>query len=182
MPAKKFTPVFKTNNKTLVMTKDIIFTLPAEAVAEATEGLLLGDFNNWNESEGIKLKKQKDGSLKAVVQLEAGKTYQYRYLLNDGRWENDYHAQNYVPVSGLHIDNCLITVSETLDIEQKPEAEAIVKAKTEKAEPIKAKSVKAEPVKAESVKVKATKAKTEKVKTEKTKTAPKAEKKEAKKK
>lgn len=160
------------------MTKDIVFTLPAEAVAEATEGIVLGDFNNWNESKGIKLKKQKDGSLKAVVQLEAGKTYQYRYLLNDGRWENDYHAQNYVPVNGFHIDNCLITVSETLDIEQKPKAEVetikakTVKAKTEKTESIKEKAEKAEPAKA-----KATKAKSEKAKK-----AAKSEKKESKKK
>ncbi len=161
-------PAYKTN-KTFIMTKDIIFTLPAEAVAEATEGLLLGDFNNWNAEEGITLKKQKDGSLKAVVQLEAGKTYQYRYLLNDGRWENDYYAQNYVPVSGLHIDNCLITVPETLDIEQKSE--------TVKAEPVKAKTTKTETVKAKTEKAKTEKAKTEKPKVEKAK-APKAEKEE----
>ncbi len=157
-------PVIKTNKKKLIMTKEIVFTLPAEAVAEATEGLLLGDFNNWNPEEGITLKKQKDGSLKAVVQLEAGKTYQYRYLLNDGRWENDYYAQNYVPVSGFHIDNCLITVPETLDIEQKPE-------------PVKVKAIKTETVKVKTVKAKTEKAKTEKAKIEKAK-APKAEKKE----
>ena len=101
------------------MTKKITFTLPAEAVAEATEGLLLGDFNAWNIEEGIALKKQKDGSLKAVVALEPGKTYQYRFLLNDGRWVNDYNAQDYTPVSGFHVENCLITVPEVLDIAPK---------------------------------------------------------------
>lgn len=133
------------------MKQSIVFTLSAEAVAEAPEGLLLGDFNNWNQEEGITMKKQKDGSLKAVVKLEAGKTYQYRYLLNDGRWANDYNAQNYVPVSGFHIDNCMITVSEILDIEQKPEAVKVktVKAKTEKA---KLEKPKVEKVKAEKVK------------------------------
>ncbi len=106
------------------MTKDIIFTLPAEAVEEATEVLLLGDFNNWDPEKGIKLEKQEDGSLKAVAALEGGKTYQYRFLLNNGQWVNDYHAQNYVPVSGFHIDNCVIIVPGALDIEENQKAEA----------------------------------------------------------
>ena len=97
------------------MIKKITFTLPAEAVADATEALLLGDFNEWNTEKGIVLKKQKDGSLKALVALETGKSYQYRFLLNDGRWVNDYNAQNYIPVDGFHIDNCLITIDEVLD-------------------------------------------------------------------
>ncbi|MEP6712994.1 MAG: isoamylase early set domain-containing protein [Ferruginibacter sp.] len=112
------------------MTKEIIFTLPAEAVAEATEGLLLGDFNEWNIEDGITLKKQEDGSLLAVAKLEPGKTYQYRYLLNDGRWVNDYNAQHYVQASGFHVENCLITVPEVLDVAAKniaPKAKAKVK-------------------------------------------------------
>lgn len=107
------------------MTKKITFTLPAEALAEATEALLLGDFNDWDTERGIALEKQKDGSLKAVVQLEPGKTYQYRYLLNDGRWVNDYYAQDYAPVSGFHVENCLITVPEVLDIVAKPKVKKV---------------------------------------------------------
>ncbi len=164
------------------MTKEIIFTLPAEALENATEGLLLGDFNNWDADKGIVLKKQEDGSLNAVVQLEAGKTYQYRFLLNDGRWVNDYHAQNYVPVSGFHIENALITVPETLDIEQSPEisnpettSPIIVKSKTVKP---KIEKVKVEKVgKAKVEKAKTEKPKAEKVKAEKVKTV-KVEKKE----
>ena len=144
------------------MTKEIIFTLPAEAVEGATEAILLGDFNNWDLSKGITLKKQKDNSHKAVVKLEVGKTYQYRFLLNDGRWVNDYHAENYVPASGLHIDNCLITVSETLDIEQKPKVAAKpsvakVEAKVETAKPKVVKEEKAAPAKKVSAKPVATK-------------------------
>jgi hypothetical protein len=33
--------------------------------------------------------KKEDGSMFAEVALVAGKSYQYRYLLNDGRWVND---------------------------------------------------------------------------------------------
>jgi len=94
------------------MAKKITFTLSAEVVGHATSGLLLGEFNNWDYNEGIKLEKQKDGSMKAIASLELGKTYEYRYLLNDGRWVNDQSADRYVHISGLHVENCVITVTE----------------------------------------------------------------------
>ena len=107
------------------MTKKITFTLPAEVVANATSGLLLGDFNNWDNSKAPSLKKQKDGSMKATLALEGG-TYHYRYLLDDGRWVNDYTAENYAHVSGYGVDNCVITVpaGENLSAEAVIETEA----------------------------------------------------------
>lgn len=92
------------------MTTKVTFTLSSDVVAEATAGLLLGDFNNWDYSNGINLKKQKDGSMKASTTLEGGRTYQYRYLLNDGRWVNDQNAENFIPVEGLYVENCVIAV------------------------------------------------------------------------
>lgn len=92
------------------MKKNITFTLPAEAVEGCSGAFLLGDFNNWNPDNAPRLEKQSDGSFKTSTQLEEGKTYQYRFLLDNGRWVNDYHAENYVPVSGLYVDNCVITV------------------------------------------------------------------------
>lgn len=121
------------------MKKNITFTLPAEALQGATEAFLLGDFNNWNPQNAPKMEKQPDGSFKTAAQLEEGKTYQYRFLLNDGRWVNDYHAQNYVPVSGLYVDNCVITLPETKSVENKkvvakpaPVNTKVVKAETSK--------------------------------------------------
>src|ERR1700709_1002627 len=86
------------------------FTLAANIIGDAKSGILVGEFNNWDESKGVELKKQKDGSFTAEVLLEAGKTYHYRYLLSDGRWENDANADHYAPVHALHVDNCVITV------------------------------------------------------------------------
>ena len=94
------------------MAKKVMFTLSAEVVGEATSGLLLGEFNNWDYNEGIELQIQKDGSMNASVALEAGKRYEYRYLLNDGRWVNDGSAHQYVHISGLHVENCVINVAE----------------------------------------------------------------------
>lgn len=107
------------------MSTKITFTLPAEVVANASSGLLLGDFNNWDDNKAPQLKKQKDGSMKATLALEEGKTYQYRYLLDDGRWVNDYSAETYAHVSGYGVDNCVITIpsknaAETVSETEKP--------------------------------------------------------------
>ena len=91
------------------MAKKVKFILSADIVADATEGLLLGEFNNWDIENGFTMKKAKDGSLMATVSLEEGRVYQYRYLLNDGRWVNDQNAQ-YVHDERFHVENCVIEV------------------------------------------------------------------------
>ena len=92
------------------MSTKVTFSLSADVVAEATAGIVLGEFNNWDYSNGISLKKQKDGSMKASTTLETGRAYQYRYLLNDGRWVNDQNAENFAYAEGFQIENCVITV------------------------------------------------------------------------
>jgi 1,4-alpha-glucan branching enzyme len=92
------------------MGKKVTFTLPADIVGEATSAVLLGEFNNWDYSNAITLKKQKDGSMKVTTTLEGGRSYQYRYLLNDGRWVNDHRADDYVHVSGFQVENCVVAV------------------------------------------------------------------------
>ena len=116
------------------MSKKIIFTLPPEIVADANTGVLLGEFNNWDLNNGIGLKKQKDGSMQASVTLDAGKTYQYRFLLNDGRWVNDRNAENFVAVEGLYVENCVITVPVETEEKESLKITKVVKAKTAKAE------------------------------------------------
>lgn len=86
------------------------FILPRDIVGNATSGLLLGEFNNWDFNSGFPLKKLKDGSLKTSISLEAGGRFEYRYLLNDGRWVNDSKADQYVHISEFQIENCVISV------------------------------------------------------------------------
>jgi predicted flap endonuclease-1-like 5' DNA nuclease len=102
--------------------KKIDFLLPAEVAAGATSGILLGEFNNWDSNNGVALKKQKDGSLKASLSLQSG-SYEYRYLLNDGRWVNDTQASNYTYISQFEIENCVIEVVA----EEAPKAVAVAK-------------------------------------------------------
>ena len=94
--------------------KKVIFTLPSESVANAADGILLGEFNNWNPEEGIHLQKKEDGSMIAELSLTAGKTYEYRYLLSDGRWVNDNNGKAFSQVYGYSVENCVLTVPATI--------------------------------------------------------------------
>lgn len=150
------------------MKTNIIFELPAEAVKGATEALLLGDFNNWTLENAFLLEEQEDGSFKTIVPLEVGETYQYRFLLNDGRWVNDYNAQNYVPVAGFSVDNCVITVPEILDIEVTQKDKSKKKKETAKAKAnVSAKSGDKKVKKTDTTKAKKIKDTTEKTKAKK---------------
>ena len=92
------------------MTTKVTFKLPSEFVANASDGVLLGEFNNWNPAEGVQLKKEADGSMFAEIALIAGKSYQYRYLLNDGRWVNDYNTTASSDIYGNAVENCIVNV------------------------------------------------------------------------
>lgn len=113
--------LYRKQTKTHIMSsKKIDFLLPADVAAGATSGILLGDFNNWDSNKGVALKQQKDGSLKASVSLQSG-SYEYRYLLNDGRWVNDTQASKYSYISQFEIENCVIEVAfeDTKEITEK---------------------------------------------------------------
>ena len=142
------------------MSKKITFLLQPEIVADAMEGIVLGDFNNWLHESGIKLKKQKDGSLKASIDLEPG-IYQYRYFLNDGRWVNDSNATSYYFNNEYCVDNCVIAIDEEVreTIATAAEIAATVEVKPKKAVAKKANSKVEENPKAAVKKAVAVKAK-----------------------
>lgn len=115
------------------MTTKVSFRLAAEFVADASEGILLGEFNNWNPEEGVQLQKNEDGSMAADIALISGRSYQYRYLLNDGRWVNDYTgATTWVEVFGQYVENSVIDVPVVAETKK-----AVVKKAAVKKEPVK---------------------------------------------
>ena len=74
---------------------DVTFTLSQEAIHGGNEVVLVGEFNNWNIAEGIALVAKK-GEYKTVLKLEAGKRYEYRYLVDGHMWTNDATPDAYV--------------------------------------------------------------------------------------
>lgn len=73
----------------------VTFKLSKEAAVEAESVKLLGDFNEWEQDTAIPMTPLKNGSFKTILNLEVGKEYQFRYLINDDKWENDWDADKY---------------------------------------------------------------------------------------
>jgi 1,4-alpha-glucan branching enzyme len=74
----------------------VTFRIP-ETLGNGTKNAhLVGEFNNWSSS-ATPMKRLKSGAFSATVDLEAGRDYQFRYLLGRSHWENDPDADDLVP-------------------------------------------------------------------------------------
>ncbi len=97
--------------KKFVKTKPVCkvkFALSGDQYTSASSILLVGDFNNWQLGE-TPLKKAKTGIWSVSLDLETGKEYQFRYLIDGTIWENDPEADKYVP-SGLGSENSVLAL------------------------------------------------------------------------
>jgi hypothetical protein len=83
---------------------DVTFTFPADVQAGSV--VLCGEFNQWSV-EGIPLDRGDDGIWRAVVALEPGRSYRYRYLIDGERWVNAPGADQYVPNPYGSLDSVL---------------------------------------------------------------------------
>ena len=85
----------------------VTFKLQSELAKEAKSAVLVGDFNNWNPKK-VKMTKLKNGAFTTTLDLETGKSYAYRYMLDGSKWVNDEEADKYVP-SGIGVEeNCVV--------------------------------------------------------------------------
>ncbi len=87
----------------------VTFCLPKKAVKNAKNVKIVGDFNNWNTKKGVKMTSLKSGEFKATVELETGKDYQFRYLIDNRNWENDWQADKYAPTP-YGVENSVVCV------------------------------------------------------------------------
>ena len=87
----------------------VTFSLDAQAAAGAEKVWLSGDFNNWSASE-TPMKKQKSGAFSVKLTLESGREYQFRYLIDGKKWENDWKADKYVPAPFSDAENSVVCV------------------------------------------------------------------------
>ena len=70
------------------------FELPASIWADSVH--LVGDFSGWNERSLPMERDRSDGAWYIVLELERGREYQFRYLVNGSEWHNDWNADRYV--------------------------------------------------------------------------------------
>lgn len=67
---------------------------------------LVGDFNNWDPTQ-TPMKKNAKKEYRATLDLEPGREYHFRYMINGKIWSNDWHADAYVP-NDYGEDNCVV--------------------------------------------------------------------------
>ena len=101
-----------TIKKTYFKTKStckVNFRLQKNVVNEASTVNLVGEFNQWN-TKATPLKKLKNGTFTTDLELEKGRSYQFRYLIDQKRWENDSQADGYVSTPFGDSENCVISL------------------------------------------------------------------------
>ena len=86
----------------------VVFSLHAQGASRAS---VCGEWNDWSPAKDIM--ELIDGRFTLVIELEAGRTYRFRYLLDGDCWENDWAADAYVP-------NCFGSEDSVVDVTSLP--------------------------------------------------------------
>jgi 1,4-alpha-glucan branching enzyme len=72
----------------------VTFTLDPDV--NATSASICGDWNGWSSKADV-MEPSPSGGFTLDLDLESGRSYRFRYLLDGHRWENDWAADAYVP-------------------------------------------------------------------------------------
>ena len=73
----------------------VTFRLHKSVMADSV--YVVGDFNNWNRHAHPMERTEEDDMWELTLELEKGNSYQFRYLIDGNNWQNDWHADRYVP-------------------------------------------------------------------------------------
>ena len=77
-------------------TASVTFTL--DPCLGAQTAAVCGDWNDWSAGTDV-MRRDAAGGFSLTVDLQAGRIYRFRYLLDGERWDNDWAADAYVPNS-----------------------------------------------------------------------------------
>ena len=114
----------------------VTFSYPTTEGVQSVQ--VLGDFNNWDSKVAPKMKKSKT-EFSTAIELAAGKTYEFKYLLNNEHWENEINADQYLSSPYAGITNSVLVI----DAVDTPAIAKASKAVAPKASPVKKETVKA---------------------------------------
>ena len=87
----------------------VTFELPSQAASEANEVALVGEFND-GDGASARMKRRRDGSFSITLDLPVNREYQFKYLIDGRRWENDWSADTYRPNSLGDCENSGVVV------------------------------------------------------------------------
>ena len=85
----------------------VTFRISEETGNSAGTAYVVGEFNNW-DFFSTPMKKSKKGAFTATLNLEKGRKYQFRYLLDNKNWENDTNPDGFVPTPFGDSENSVI--------------------------------------------------------------------------
>jgi 1,4-alpha-glucan branching enzyme len=102
-----------TNTNKVIVT----FEIPDSVWAERIN--LVGDFNDWDR-DNLPFRRTRGGNWKIEVEIDQGREYHFRYLLDDVHWRYDWHADNHASNPQGGYDS--IVVAELLPSTIPPEA------------------------------------------------------------
>jgi len=72
----------------------VTFTLPGEAAPDAETVCVMGEFNNWSR-DATPMKRRKNSNFSLSLDLEKGRSYRFRYLIDGWKFENAWAADRY---------------------------------------------------------------------------------------
>ncbi len=87
----------------------VTFRVSREAAEDVSSISVVGDFNNWSIMDHP-MKRLKNGDFTVTIDLEADREYQFRYLMNEKIWENEWEADKYVRSEYGNCENSVVIV------------------------------------------------------------------------
>lgn len=87
----------------------VTFKIPENISDGAENAYVVGEFNEWSTS-ATPMKRLKNGSFSTTVELTPNRSYQFRYLLGQSKWENDPEADSYWPTPFGDSHNSVISL------------------------------------------------------------------------
>jgi 1,4-alpha-glucan branching enzyme len=84
----------------------VTFRFSKDMLEGAENVNIVGDFNNW-DTNSHEMKKLKTGEFTSLIELEQGRSYEFRYLVNGNEWYNDEAADRYVG-NAFGAENCVV--------------------------------------------------------------------------
>ena len=75
----------------------------------AQSAAVCGEWNDWSADADV-MRRDAEGGFSVTVDLEAGRAYRFRYLLDGERWDNDWAADAYLP-NGFGGDDSVVDLN-----------------------------------------------------------------------
>ena len=72
----------------------VTFTVDPQVGAQTAA--VCGEWNDWSAGADV-MHRDAEGGFSVTVNLDAGRAYRFRYLLDGQRWDNDWAADAYQP-------------------------------------------------------------------------------------